>query len=41
VLAHQGIVRADDTTPEGLGKFIDSEVDKWATVIKNANISVN
>jgi tripartite-type tricarboxylate transporter receptor subunit TctC len=41
VLAHQGIVRADDTTPEGLGKFINSEVDKWAAVIKNAKISLN
>lgn len=40
-LAHQGIVRADDTTPEGLGKFIDSEVDKWAAVIQNAKIAVN
>jgi tripartite-type tricarboxylate transporter receptor subunit TctC len=41
VLAQQGIVRADDTTPEGLGKFINSEVDKWAAVIKNAKISLN
>jgi tripartite-type tricarboxylate transporter receptor subunit TctC len=41
VLAHQGIVRADDTTPEGLAKFINSEVDKWAAVIKNAKISLN
>lgn len=40
-LAHQGIVRADDTTPQGLGKFIDSEVDKWAAVIQNAKIAVN
>lgn len=40
-LTHQGIVRADDTTPEGLVKFIDNEVDKWAAVIKNAKIAVN
>ena len=40
-LAHQGIVRADDTTPQGLGKFIDAEVDKWAKVVKNADITLD
>lgn len=40
-LTAQGIVRADDTTPEGLRSFIDSNVDKWAKVIKTANISLD
>ncbi|WP_167668923.1 Bug family tripartite tricarboxylate transporter substrate binding protein [Allopusillimonas soli] len=40
-LAMQGIVQAEDKTPEGLKKFIDSEVDKWSKVIKTAGISLN
>ncbi|MDS1139173.1 tripartite tricarboxylate transporter substrate binding protein [Pusillimonas sp. SM2304] len=40
-LAHQGIVRADDTTPQGLATFINSEVDKWQAVIKGADISLD
>lgn len=40
-LATQGIVQAEDKTPEGLKKFIDSEVDKWSKVIKTAGISLN
>src|SRR5690606_29598512 len=40
-LEHQGIVRADDLTPEGLAKFIDAEVLKWQTVIDKADISLD
>lgn len=40
-LEAQGIVRADDTTPEGLRRFIDSNVDKWAKVIAAAGISLD
>lgn len=40
-LKTQGIVRAEDTTPEGLAKFINAEVNKWAAVIKSADISLD
>ncbi|MGB3289534.1 MAG: tripartite tricarboxylate transporter substrate binding protein [Burkholderiaceae bacterium] len=40
-LEAQGIVRADDTTSEGLRRFIDSNVDKWGKVIKAAGISLD
>jgi len=40
-LKTQGIVRAEDATPEGLARFIDAEVDKWAAVIKSAGISLD
>lgn len=40
VLASQGIVPADDRSPEGLGRFIDQEVGKWATVIETAGITL-
>lgn len=37
----QGIVRAQDTSPEGLGAFIAAEVPKWQDVIKRANIAMD
>ncbi len=40
-LESQGIVQADDKTPAGLSRFINSEVDKWAAVIHSANISLD
>jgi len=40
-LETQGIVPAEDKTPQGLAHFISSEVDKWAKVIKAANISLD
>jgi len=40
-LASQGIVRAQDRTPEGLGNFIDTEVEKWKAVIDSNKISMN
>jgi tripartite-type tricarboxylate transporter receptor subunit TctC len=40
-LETQGIVPAEDKTPQGLAHFINSEVDKWAKVIKTANISLD
>ncbi|WP_237173214.1 Bug family tripartite tricarboxylate transporter substrate binding protein [Paracandidimonas lactea] len=40
-LSAQGIVRADDTTPEGLATFIAQEVDKWSKTIKSAHIALN
>lgn len=41
VLAQQGIVQADDKTPEGLKTFIDDEVTKWADVIESANVAMD
>ncbi|TEA76845.1 Bug family tripartite tricarboxylate transporter substrate binding protein [Allopusillimonas ginsengisoli] len=40
-LESQGIVQAEDKSPEGLATFINSEVDKWATVIQNAKLSLD
>ncbi|MCK9510430.1 MAG: tripartite tricarboxylate transporter substrate binding protein [Pigmentiphaga sp.] len=40
-LQAQGIVRAADATPAGLGSFIEAEVDKWRNVIQSANITLN
>lgn len=40
-LAAQGIVEATDQTPQGLASFINSEVPKWAALVKSANISLD
>ena len=40
-LNKQGIVPADDRTPEALATFISAEVDKWSKVIRDANISID
>jgi len=40
-LHKQGIVPASDRTPQALAGFIDSEVDKWAAVIKDAQVSLD
>lgn len=37
-LLSQGIVLAEDTTPEGLSQFIAAELDKWGNVIKEEGI---
>ena len=41
VLTQQGIVEAEDKTPEALAMFIETEVDKWADVIKSANVAMD
>lgn len=41
VLVQQGIVEAEDKTPEGLQAFINSEVTKWADVIASANVAMD
>lgn len=40
-LAAQGIVEATDQTPQGLASFINTEVPKWAALVKSANISLD
>lgn len=40
-LASQGIVEADDKTPQGLATFIDKEVPKWAKLIQSAHITLD
>ena len=40
-LRNQGIVRAQDQTPQGLSRFITTEVPKWRTLIKSANVSID
>ncbi|MCG2605698.1 MAG: tripartite tricarboxylate transporter substrate binding protein [Achromobacter sp.] len=40
-LRSQGIVRAQDQTPQGLSSFITAEVPKWRTLIKSANVSID
>jgi tripartite-type tricarboxylate transporter receptor subunit TctC len=39
-LTRQGIVEADDKTPQGLARFIASEVPKWRAVIDSAHITI-
>ncbi|MGO1767543.1 MAG: tripartite tricarboxylate transporter substrate-binding protein, partial [Advenella sp.] len=40
-LASQGIVEAEQKTPEELAGFIRSEVKKWHDVMSNASIELN
>ncbi len=40
-LKAQGIVVAEDRTPDGLRTFIDAEVNKWKTVIETAGITLD
>ncbi|WP_370635976.1 Bug family tripartite tricarboxylate transporter substrate binding protein [Paralcaligenes sp. KSB-10] len=40
-LVSQGIVEADDKTPQGLATFIDQQVPKWAELIHSAHISLD
>ncbi|MPT38504.1 MAG: tripartite tricarboxylate transporter substrate binding protein [Achromobacter sp.] len=40
-LHSQGIVRAQDQTPQGLSSFIATEVPKWRALIKSANVSID
>lgn len=40
-LRNQGIVRAQDQTPQGLSSFIAAEVPKWRALIERAHISID
>lgn len=40
-LHKQGIVEADDKTPEGLATFIDAQVPKWRTIVQQANVALD
>lgn len=40
-LATQGIVKADDQTPAGLKAFMDAEIPKWGSLIREANVTMN
>ncbi|WP_313625842.1 tripartite tricarboxylate transporter substrate binding protein [Achromobacter sp.] len=40
-LRTQGIVEAQDKTPQGLSTFISTEVPKWRELIKSANVSID
>jgi len=40
-LRAQGIVEAQDKTPQGLSAFIGTEVPKWRALIKSANVSID
>lgn len=40
-LHSQGIVQAQDQTPQGLAAFITTEVPKWRELITSANVSID
>lgn len=40
-LRSQGIVRAQDQSPQGLATFITTEVPKWRELIQSANVSID
>ena len=40
-LHSQGIVEAQDQTPQGLAAFITTEVPKWRELITSANVSID
>ncbi|KOF53653.1 ABC transporter substrate-binding protein [Achromobacter sp. DMS1] len=40
-LHSQGIVEAEDHTPQGLARFIEAEVPKWREVIQSAHVSID
>ncbi|KRC77419.1 ABC transporter substrate-binding protein [Achromobacter sp. Root83] len=40
-LRMQGIVEAQDKSPQGLSAFITTEVPKWRELIKSANVSID
>ena len=40
-LRMQGIVEAQDKTPQGLSSFITTEVPKWRELIQSANVSID
>jgi tripartite-type tricarboxylate transporter receptor subunit TctC len=40
-LRSQGIVEAQDQTPQGLATFISAEVPKWRDLIKSAHVSID
>ncbi|AVJ26432.1 Bug family tripartite tricarboxylate transporter substrate binding protein [Achromobacter spanius] len=40
-LRMQGIVEAQDKTPQGLSTFITTEVPKWRELIQSANVSID
>lgn len=40
-LHSQGIVEAQDQTPQGLSAFITTEVPKWRDLIQSANVSID
>ncbi len=40
-LHKQGIVEADDKTPQGLASFIDAQVPKWHAIIREAGVALD
>jgi len=40
-LHKQGIVEADDKTPQGLASFIDAQVPKWRDIIQEAHVAMD
>lgn len=40
-LHKQGIVEADDKTPQGLSSFIDAQVPKWRAIIQEAGVALD
>lgn len=40
-LHKQGIVEADDKTPQGLASFIDQQVPKWRNIIQEAHVALD
>ncbi|MCD0504039.1 Bug family tripartite tricarboxylate transporter substrate binding protein [Bordetella petrii] len=40
-LHKQGIVEADDRTPQGLASFIDAQVPKWRAIIQEAHVAMD
>ncbi|MBO1112537.1 Bug family tripartite tricarboxylate transporter substrate binding protein [Bordetella petrii] len=40
-LHKQGIVEADDKTPQGLASFIDAQVPKWRDIIREAHVAMD
>ncbi|MBO9356345.1 tripartite tricarboxylate transporter substrate binding protein [Bordetella petrii] len=40
-LHKQGIVEADDKTPQGLASFIDEQVPKWRAIIQEAHVAMD
>lgn len=40
-LHKQGIVEADDKTPQGLASFIDVQVPKWRAIIQEAGVALD
>ena len=40
-LHDQGVVRAADTTPQGLAGYIETQVPYWSTILHEAKVSID